>query len=94
MKAELLYYAKDLESGEIWEGDDFKQIYNALKHRLRSDMSSCLFYDRKSIVIKYGVHVYESVDNYVKGSHIKLKDVCMLICSGCDYAVHFDCERL
>ena len=89
-KIDVCYYAKDVLTGEAWESDNFKDVYHAVLRELKDELKRVNLYERKHILINYGIHLEHDDNSF---SLVSYRVVCAVIASGCDGRVKTYVER-
>lgn len=92
----VVYYAK-LENGDILESDSFREIYDRVKHCVKSDCHYSLYYSYLSCIIYYGIILEEKnpESKYPVCTHIPYKTCCWIHASAIEgKVVNFTVERI
>ena len=90
-KIEVIYYAKCSQTGMIWEAQDFRSLYNAVRREFRNDVHRSSYYDCRGAVLRYGVLISESDGSMRYESY---KDIAYMFVSGCSHEIRScDIER-
>lgn len=84
-KAEVIYYAKDHETGEIWESENFKSLCHAIMYTFNRDLKDSLFFNVRSVFVEYGV-----VKHYDDGTcrYDSFRTVCYISACAIDKTLH------
>lgn len=78
----MVYFAKNARTGEIWESENFRVVYEAVRRSLREMMRGGLYYDFEMIIIYKGYSFVEPVWR-----------ICTCSCSVIDKSLRFGVNR-
>ena len=85
---EVCYYAMG-STGNIWECNDFRILYENVRREFRAEMHEAgVYYDYRSAVFYYGILIHEDGHRF---RHVSYKEIGYLYVSGCDRRI-VSCE--
>ena len=73
-----MYYAKDTRTGEVFETDDFKVLYDVVLRNLKAEMRRCLYFDTNTVELHYGACIHTVTDKGDFCKYVSFRKVCSI----------------